>query len=331
VSLTGIWQELGSEPAATGLALRRLSPESDFDIFACLDLATRVPSLSLRRDWQPGATIPPFPNTQGLRCRTELHDGGRQLRVNVELIDLTLTEAFTPLVEDLASRISTASSEDEAVSRLADGLGEWQQLLETLAAHGMGTLVRRGLAGELLILADVLMPIRGPAAVEAWTGPLKANQDFQFPNIAIEVKVTTGKQPQAFRVANERELDDEHTGQLLLAHLSIDERRGGEGRTLNDLVESVDAALQGWPLARETLRDRLARVGYLARDVERYLEPRYSLRALRWFAISQGFPRLLESDLPDGVGDVAYSVTLAACLPFEVDAHIVNAHLEPAS
>jgi hypothetical protein len=32
----------------------------------------------------------------------------------------------------------------------------------------------------------------------------------------------------------------------------------------------------------------------------------------------EGFPRLIEADVPTGVGDVRYSVSLAACMPFEM-------------
>lgn len=328
--LSRLWEELRSEPYTTGFATRRLHPDAEADIFAYLDLAAGTPSLRLLLPWAPGRKLPGLPHSYGLRCRGELHEAGRQMHVVVELLDLNLLDVFTPLVEDLAERSASGADAEEALENLAEGLGEWKQLLESMAASGMGTLARRGLVGELHVLGDLLLPRRGEASVAAWTGPFKANQDFQFSDVAIEVKVTTGKQPQAFRVANERELDERHTGQLLVAHVSIDERRGGEGRSLNDLVEQVMTQLDGQPQARRDLQDRLARVGYLQRDVSHYDEPRYGVRELRWFEVTPDFPRLVETDLPDGVGDVAYSVTLAACLPFERDQQTVESRLELA-
>ena len=37
------------------------------------------------------------------------------------------------------------------------------------------------------------------------------------------------------------------------------------------------------------------------------------------FRVAPGFPRLLESNLKPGVGDVTYSVVLSACEPFKVE------------
>jgi hypothetical protein len=327
VTLADIWQELAREPGS-GFATRRLHPDSRVDLFAYLDLATHVRSLRLIRTWRSSDNLPALPASAGVRCRGELHDNGRQMHVVVELTDPVLADAFTPLVEDLAARTASASDEHDALGRLADGLGEWKQLLESLAAEGMGPLVRRGLAGELLILRDILLPRRRETAVQAWTGPLKANQDFQFSDLAIEVKVTTGKQPQSFRVANERELDERHAATLLLAHLSLDERLGGDGDTLPELVATIDDRLVGAPAARQLMRDRLARVGYLAHHSNHYDEPHYGIRTLRWFTIREGFPRLTEVQLPDGIGDIAYSVTLAACLDFEIADTDVLAMLE---
>lgn len=330
MTLAEVWTELAREPGS-GFATRRLHPESNIDLFAYLELATGTRSFRLVRQWRPTDRLPALPASAGITCRGELHDSGRQMHVVVELRDEQLVDAFTPLVEDLAARSAAANDENDALFRLADGLGEWKQLLEALASEGMGTLARRGLAGELLLLRDRVLPARGEDAAFGWTGPLKANQDFQFDDIAIEVKVTTGKQPQAFRVANERELDNRHTAELLLAHLSLDERLGGEGETLPDLVASLESHLAGNPSARRILRERLARVGYLAQHAEHYAEPHYGLRALRWFAVREGFPRLTELDLPDGVGDIAYSVALAACLDFEVAEGDVTSLLEKQS
>ena len=40
------------------------------------------------------------------------------------------------------------------------------------------------------------------------------------------------------------------------------------------------------------------------------------MRGERTYQVRRGFPRLLEVDLPAGVGDVNFAVSLAACEPF---------------
>jgi hypothetical protein len=45
---------------------------------------------------------------------------------------------------------------------------------------------------------------------------------------------------------------------------------------------------------------------------------------MKFFEVAEGFPRLLQGNLPDGVGDLKYSVVVASCTPFEITTNILN-------
>jgi hypothetical protein len=325
MTLTGVWGELEDEPGDQGLALKRVHPDSQHDLHVALDLESRRRQLIFGRPWRPSDSLPEFPATQAIACRSRLQTGGRKMNIVVELVDPALSDVFTPLVEDLAGRISAAPDESVATTELASGLARWQELFEQLARDGLSALARRGLAGELLMMqSDVLPHITADAAVDAWTGPLKANQDFQRPAVAIEVKVTTGQNPQGFIVANERELDATATGTLVVAHLSLDERLGGTGSSINDSVDNLRRQLMGHPVALAGFNAKLARVGYLDIHRDMYPEPHYELRTLKHLHVRGDFPRVTEADLRPGVGAVRYTVSLAACEGYEMDASEVH-------
>jgi hypothetical protein len=67
--------------------------------------------------------------------------------------------------------------------------------------------------------------------------------------------------------------------------------------------------------------DRLAKAGYNPADAGRYLRP---LRVLaeELYRVDESFPKLTKksfgSGLPPGIGDVTYSLSMAACLPWRV-------------
>ena len=63
------------------------------------------------------------------------------------------------------------------------------------------------------------------------------------------------------------------------------------------------------PAARARFDGLLIQVGYLPGHHDLYEEPRYTLRELRFWHVREGFPRLVESDLPEGVGDCTYHVS----------------------
>jgi hypothetical protein len=189
---------------------------------------------------------------------------------------------------------------------------------------------QRGLYGELWVLQHRLLPAAAPSAViSAWRGPDNANQDFQFPILAVEVKTSAGAQPQQIYVASERQLDDTGVGSLYLLHLALDVRAGGTGQSLPDIVGELRSQLASGP-ARLDFDDRLLRSGYLDTHAARY-ELRYTVRRESLFAIRAGFPRITEAMLPVGVGRVTYEVAWAQCQPFAVAIGEVHQLLEEAS
>lgn len=325
MTVAGVWMELEVEPGDRGLVLRRLYPDSVHDLYVALDLESRRRQLVYGRPWRPADTLPQFPVTQAIACRSRLQTGGQGMNIVVELVDPALSDVFTPLVEDLAGRIAATHDAAAATAELASGLARWQDLFEQLGRDGLSALARRGLAGELLVMQTDVLPHVGPeTAIDAWTGPLKANQDFQRPAVAVEVKVTTGQNPQGFIVANERELDVTGAGTLVVAHLSLDERLGGTGSSLSDLVDDIRQRLAGHPLALAAFNAKLARVGYLDIHRDKYPEPHYEPRALKHLHIRDDFPRITEKDLRKGVGAVRYTVSLAACEGYDMDASDVH-------
>ncbi|ADB73522.1 PD-(D/E)XK motif protein [Geodermatophilus obscurus] len=325
MTVAGVWAELENEPGDRGLALRRLHPEGHHDLHVAFNLESRRRQFMFGRPWRPVDVLPQFPVTQAIACRNRLATGGRRMDIVIELVDPALSDVFTPLVEDLAGRIVATRDANAATAELASGLARWQDLFEQLGRDGLSALTRRGLAGELLVLrTDVLPHVAPGAAIDAWTGPCKANQDFQRPAVAIEVKVTTGQNPQGFIVANERELDTTGAGTLVVAHLSLDERLGGTGGSINDLVDDLRQRLAGHPVALAAFNAKLARVGYLDIHRDRYSEPHYEVRTLRHLHVRDDFPRITEKELREGVGAVRYTVSLAACEGYGMDASAVH-------
>lgn len=239
------------------------------------------------------------------------------LRCEMSLTIPDLADVFSRLVEDVAAAVAAQVSDASAAEALLKRLARWRRLLEESSPQGLTLEERRGLYGELVVLQDLLDDGHGAACVvPAWTGPLHRNQDFQFPSAALEVKSTSAKQPQSVVVTNERELDPQGVDELFLVHISLDERRGGTGESLPDLVNRLRAQMDDDPGSRVRLDQLLVTAGFLEEHTLLYNEPRYSIRALNSYRVAAGFPAIVEGMLPQGVGDVKYRVQTAALQPF---------------
>lgn len=307
------WAQLESDWHAHGATVRRVYPQSAYEIF----IAVRHPdgarmltiAVSTHTMTDVLRQIHELPRTRGLEMQfARLGNDSGELRVI--LTDTSLREVFSPLVSDIAAAAHTEPSAAVAVLAAVRRFDHWRQMLQNLAASGLAPHSRRGLFGELAFLCDHLLPsLPVGEAVRAWTGPTGAHQDFQLPHVAIEVKTSAGKEPQTLVVSSERELDGTGTGRLILAHISLDERRGGSGESLNAIVDRA-RDLVAHAGAREPLDDLLVRAGYLLQQRNFYNEPRYTVRRQRFWHVTGEFPRITEADLRPGVGDCEYRISV---------------------
>lgn len=119
------------------------------------------------------------------------------------------------------------------------------------------------------------------------------------------------------RVTSERQLDDEGWAALFLNVIALD-ARDGSGEALPTMVAAVRARLASDTAAREQFEDELLATGYFDAHAARYADRGYTVRAVGFFRVGPKFPRLVEADMPSGVGDANYALSVAACEPFAV-------------
>ncbi|MDH6123636.1 PD-(D/E)XK motif protein [Kitasatospora sp. GP82] len=316
-----LWHDLEEPQAAPGRSIRRVYPESGRNLFLTVNHPGMQRALVLSVDAHAGEgavrALGRLAPTAGLEL--SISAATRSVyELHVSLVADELREVFSPLVADIADAARQAGSDQKAMIAAINRFARWQHLLRSISKEGLGTRARRGLVGELFVLRDILLPaLTGDEAVEAWTGPIEAHQDFQLADLAIEVKTNTSKAGNLVEISSERQLDPTGIPRLLLAVATLDERRGGIGESLNSLVDSTRERLSTGS-AQAHLDDALIRAGYLPGHREHYLEPRYTQRHLRFWDIGVDFPRIIEASLPPGVHDCSYHLDLAGLDKFLV-------------
>src|ERR1035438_6335847 len=97
--------------------------------------------------------------------------------------------------------------------------------------------------------------------VNNWVGPDGANKDFQFKDIAIEVKTTHSNHYNKISVNNENQLDTLNLKMLILFHLSL-EIRDKAGITLNNIVDEIKEIIVDDYNAYPIFITKLITIGY---------------------------------------------------------------------
>lgn len=314
MNLAPLWKELEADwRSISGYCSRRLPDRAPCPVYVGVEKPSNSRSLLVVGPVVPGFRLP---ESRGLAVRTIEPTIGSPGSVTLAVVlrDATFSEVFDSIVEDITERLTHCHSEEAAMETVVSRVRLWQLFLEKQGEPGLGRDGQLGLYGELWFLRHVLLSALRPAtAVRAWTGPTGTNQDFQLGVIAFEIKATAAKQHQRLAIASERQLDSTGLDSLVLVHLSFDVRQGA-GETLPSAIADLIKRLRADSTALADLSDRLLAAGYSHELAESYGGVGYTEREHHFMLVSGDFPRITESDLRRGIGDVRYSISVAECL-----------------
>lgn len=311
--IENIWVGLESETSNhSGLLYKRYSAEALPDVFIALKAPEKLRCIAFRIS----ATFP-FDENQWNKLKDikieilpDERDKSKKFLL-ILLLNKQHKDIFSTLCEDLIFGVSDVSTEQTLVAKLLERLAKWQSLFEKVGKQGLSDEAQRGLYGEIYFLRFFLTNNSDKNyCVKSWLGPEKSIQDFQYSNWAVEVKTTHGNNHQKIHITNERQLDDSIIEKIFLYHLSLDVRVGN-GESLNTLIDGVLELLDENIIASNLFKLKLLESGYY--DIHRplYIERGYIIRQDNIYRVSGNFPRITESQIPIGVGDVKYSIVLS--------------------
>lgn len=307
-----IWQEFENDPQIhAGLLYRRPASEIQPNLYVGLKFPARHRCIALEIDPIDITTFTEYNTLQDIRFESYTDNEGMCFLL-ILLIENGQKDLFTVLCEDLIRAVQSITTTQDVLSNLLIRIQQWQLLFEKIRSGGLPLSVQIGLYGELFLLRRILLANAGSnvSIVKCWVGPEGANQDFHFSNCAIEVKTTHGKNHQKVHIASEQQLDTSNGIPLFLYHLSVDNRLNS-GETLNDCVCDLQRILSNDLSALSILKHHLATIGYFDIHHSIYSTMGYTIRNERAFKIEGNFPRIVESMLPSGVGDLQYSIIIS--------------------
>lgn len=313
-----------------GVLMRLVSPDCPHDFYLGFERQTSRRLLLIRTDKKDSYAFEKLPEFRGfditaLKFPDEKPD---KIMIGLSLNDSTYSDIFSALCEDLFLISSKEPVPKKMLQYLIERLMQWKQFLDVNGNQGLSPEAQRGLYGELRFLRDVLFPhLDITRAVNCWQGASRKNQDFQISGTGIEVKTSVAKQHQKISVANELQLDDNELDSLYLYFLSLKEIYD-RGETLPGIVDSIRKmiSLKNGPSAE--FETQLFNAGYLDKHRIRYCKTGYRDRDIQIFRVDENFPRIIETDLKPGVGDVHYSIDLAVCWRFRMSQEDFLSELE---
>jgi len=181
--------------------------------------------------------------------------------------------------------------------------------------EGLTHEVYTGLWGELAVVNDYYIKKFGVQDFMGnWTGTTNTPQDLSACNFTLEVKATFTITPKAIAISSLEQLDAPVDNQAL-AYLRLS--KSPEGRSLNDLILSIETAMKLNLV--ELTRFRRA-VSELACDAsEEQMKQKNIILAKDCFEIRDDFPRLRRSTTNMSIVKAEYKILLQALTPFKLE------------
>jgi hypothetical protein len=231
-------------------------------------------------------------------------------------------DIFASLCETMISVLSPVNEPNVALEVLFEHLKRWKIFLSGRKSRLLSAEEVRGIFGELYFLRQLYRKFHfsHTLAVNAWYGPEKTHHDFIFGSDAVEIKTISGRERNSVRVSSEDQLEsgDEN---LFLKIYRLGEIPGHDDNlSLNGAVEAIYKELSGTD-ALENFQKKLAEAGYL--PFPDYDKPEFQVVQEKTYRISDKFPCLVRSELPEGVIRVSYEIKLEHIKAFEIENSLI--------
>lgn len=248
----------------------------------------------------------PEPGKQGLILTLEKH-------VNRDL--------FHGLCQTLIGNLDGISDPAAALGVALNHIKRWKAFLAGKRTRVLSAEEVRGLFAELSFLRLLKEKhLTDAQAVEAWCGPDRIHQDFIFGDIAVEVKSISGRDRSIVRVSSEDQLETVSEHLFLKVYRLTEAPDGTPAQSLNELVSVIGHELSDADAIEDYWR-KLATYGYV--EMREYDNPKFLVNGSNAYQVVDDFPRLVRSELPDGVVDVKYSLQLEKIAMFECNQNAI--------
>ncbi len=226
-------------------------------------------------------------------------------------------DLFLSLCETLVSSLQPLTDSSTALSVALTHIKRWKMFMSGRKSRILSAEEIRGLFAELQFLRFLYQGgLSEKAAVDAWTGPEGSHQDFIFGNTAVEIKSVSGKERSTVRISSEDQLETLCDNLFLVIFRLNAMPESGQAMSLNMLVRLVEEELNEAAAVEELLR-RLAAYGYV--DIADYDTPEFVVAARHLYCVEKDFPRLIRSQMPDGIVRATYEIELEKISTFKCD------------
>ena len=258
------------------------------------------------------------PDLEGIETNNSIYENVTRLIFTLK--DKDNWEIFYALCLNLMLVTNKAKTPQKVPSLILTRLKRWQRFLKKTKLDILSEEEIKGLIGELIFLRDWVIPKYGVInSIKFWLGPEGAPQDFSINNLSVEVKCQLGSTKPTIKISSIDQLYTQmHHLVLYVITLGKSTFDHKESINLPDLIAEIESMIdnEGSP-GLDRFQELLIEIGYVFK--EKYYDYNYIYLEERLFKVEDDFPRMLPSEIKEGIEYLRYNINLNDCIDYEVD------------
>jgi hypothetical protein len=328
INYKDIWDSINIESQNNSdktLIARKIPSQGIFPVFLATDFKKGLRLLYIKCDSDlTKENLPTFKGLDITYIIGSLGEYSNQYFLKFSQAIPNTNNIFELVISDLCENVIQIQDKKKISEVIIKVLNEWKLFFERDNDSTLSISSQKGLVGELYFLRDYLFQKYSYSdSLSYWTGSAKTNHDFQIVNNAVEIKTTSSKQHKRFMISSEKQLDATGLDNLFLSLFSLNLHNNMPDRTLPAIINEISTLLQNDSIASYQFNIKITKCGYDYRYSNKYLIG-FSVHDIKFYNVIDGFPRLLQSNLPNGIGDLKYSVMVSACTEYVIKTEILN-------
>ncbi|PKP42285.1 MAG: hypothetical protein CVT93_05145 [Bacteroidetes bacterium HGW-Bacteroidetes-10] len=323
INFSNIWDKINDESrqSPNSLIARKIPSISKESVFIASDFNNNIRCLFIDLSSVKYLNTGKLPLFKGLEINEmELTIGDckqrRFLRISQTIPNTE--NIFELFISDICKDIIDLQTFSLLEKTIFRSLSEWKLFFERYPTEFLSISSQMGLYGELTFLEKILFP-RYPfyESIQYWTGAKRTNHDFQFNNIAVEIKTTASKEHTKIHISSERQLDKTGLNKLFLILYHINTHENDTETSLSSTVSRIRSLLSDDLIALDAFNTQLIRCGYYD-DFSKLYTLGFSSSKCNIFEVCEDFPSITTQTIPNGIGDLKYTIMVSACVHFEI-------------
>jgi len=252
---------------------------------------------------------------QGIKSELRFIDTNKSQGMVISLEKHVDQDLFSAMCHTLIAALREVTDSATGLSVALAQVKRWKAFMAGKKTGVLSPEEVRGLFGELTFLRQFLGRTSEQDALKSWEGPESAQQDFIFGNTALEVKTLSGRERNSVRISSEDQLDSLNDRLFLKVFRLSEMPESDRAVSLNELVKKIADTFSDHS-ALELFYDKLAKAGYA--ELNEYDKPVFIVSEEHLYCVNDDFPKLIRSELPDGVSNVRYSIELESMTAFHL-------------